>query len=254
MAPLCGLWRSDARCRSQLPVLPDSDMTIRLRDFYETGQKISDDPLVYVFEDFLTDLEVEQLLAAAKPKLKQALVSAAKSGVESVGRSGSNCWIPHGYNAVIEDFSLRVAEVVGVSLEKAESLQVVYYGETEQYAPHFDAWDAATERGQRCMAKGGQRMITCLLYLNDVKAGGGTCFPKLDMEVRAKKRRMLLFHNCHEGSTVRHPDSLHGGMPVLKGDKWACNFWFREKIYQTPGTVPTRKQDSPTPTKFKRVI
>lgn len=229
-------------------------MTVRLRDFYETGRKINDDPLVYVFEDFLDDLEVEQLLAAAEPKLKQALVSSAKSGVESDGRSGSNCWVAHGYNAVIEELSLRVAAVVGVPLENAESLQVIYYSESQQYAPHFDAWDAATERGQRCMRKGGQRMITCLFYLNDVAEGGSTIFPKLDMEVRAKKGRMLLFHNCHAGSTVRHPDSLHGGMPVLKGEKWACNFWFREKVYQVAGTVPARKQDPPLLTKFKRVI
>ncbi|PCJ27106.1 MAG: 2OG-Fe(II) oxygenase [SAR86 cluster bacterium] len=229
-------------------------MTIKLREFYETGTKVNEDPLVYVFEDFLDELEIEQLLAAAKPKLKQALVSAEKSGVPSAGRTGHNCWVAHGYNAVIEDLSLRVAEVVGVPLENAESLQVIHYSESQEYAPHFDAWDAATERGQRCMAKGGQRMITCLLYLNDVEEGGGTSFPKLDMEVRAKKGRMVLFHNCHQGSLVRHPDSLHGGMPVLKGEKWACNFWFREKMYQAPGATPTKKQDTPVSPKFKRVI
>ncbi|HAJ77323.1 MAG TPA: hypothetical protein DCM64_12840 [Gammaproteobacteria bacterium] len=147
-------------------------MTIKLRNFYETGRKINADPLVYVFEDFLQELEIEQLLAAAKPKMKQALVSAAKTGVESDGRSGSNCWIPHGYNQVIEDLSLRIAEVVGVSLDNAEAFQALYYGETEEYAPHFDAWDATTERGQRCMSRGGQRMVTCLLYLNDVEQGG----------------------------------------------------------------------------------
>ena len=97
-------------------------------------------------------------------------------------------------------------------------------------------------------------MITCLLYLNDVEQGGGTSFPKLDMEVRARKGRMLLFHNCHADSTIRHPDSLHGGMPVLKGEKWACNFWFRESSYQAPATLPGSKQDPPVQPKFKRVI
>lgn len=229
-------------------------MTIKLRDFYEIGQKINDDPVVYVFEDFLSDQEVERLLRAAKPKLKHALVSAAGSGVESAGRSGSNCWIPHGYDEVVEELSLRVAEVVGVPLEYAESLQVIYYGETQEYAPHFDAWDATTERGRRCMARGGQRMLTCLLYLNDVEEGGGTCFPKLDMEVRAKKGRMLLFHNCHKGRSIRHSDSLHGGMPVVKGEKWACNFWFRETEYQDPEQVPKRKIEPASPPKFRHVI
>lgn len=229
-------------------------MTAKLRKFYETGNKVNDEPLVCVFENFLSDSEVEHVLAVAAPKLEQALVSSAKSGVTSAGRSGSNCWIPHGYDAVIEKLSLRIAEIVGNSLEYAESLQVIHYSESEQYAPHYDAWDKATERGQRCMAKGGQRMITCLLYLNDVEEGGGTSFPNLDMEIRAKKGRMVVFHNCHEGSAVRHPDSLHGGMPVLKGEKWACNFWFRELPYQSSATVPSSPADSAAPSQYSRVI
>ncbi len=227
-------------------------MSITLRDFYETGNQVNEDPRVVVFEDFLEPLEIEQLLAAAQTKLKQALVSSSKSGVASPGRTGSNCWVPHGYNAVIENLSLRVADVVGIPLENAESLQIVHYKQTQQYAPHFDAWDAATERGRRCMAHGGQRMLTCLMYLNEPEAGGGTSFPNLDMEVRAKRGRMLLFHNCHSGSTVRHPDSLHGGMPVLAGEKWACNFWFREKRYQKQ-VVLQHRSDGTEPT-FNRVV
>jgi len=229
-------------------------MTEKLRKFYETGNKVNDEPLVCVFENFLSDSDAEHMIAAAGPKLKQALVSAEKSGVTSAGRSGGNCWIPHGYDAVIEKLSLRIAEIVGIGLEYAESLQVIHYSESEQYAPHYDAWDKASERGQRCMAESGQRMVTCLLYLNDVEEGGGTSFPNLDMEVRAKKGRMVLFHNCHEGNTVRHPDSLHGGMPVLKGEKWACNFWFRELDYQASETVPTKPADAAAPSKDSRVI
>ena len=114
-------------------------MTAKLRKFYETGNQVNDEPLVCVFEDFLSDSEVEHVLASAQPKLKQELVSSEKSGVTSAGRSGSNCWIPHGYDGVIEKLSLRIAEIVGNGLEYAESLQVIHYNENEQYAPHFDA-------------------------------------------------------------------------------------------------------------------
>lgn len=234
-------------------------MTVTLRNFYETGQQVNDEPLIVVFENFLEVAEIDALLAAARPGLNQALVSSARSGVESPGRSGSNCWIPQATNDIIGSLSLRVAEVIGMPLEFAESLQVVYYNQHEEYAPHYDAWDASTERGQRCMAIGGQRLVTCLMYLNEPEKGGGTSFPRLDMEVRARRGRMLLFHNCYPGSSIRHPDSLHGGMPVRKGEKWACNFWFREKPYQKPGTIPAQrkdkndKQDEQVP-KFSRII
>tara|TARA_B110000858_G_scaffold175732_1_gene209344 strand:- start:27110 stop:27799 length:690 start_codon:yes stop_codon:yes gene_type:complete len=229
-------------------------MTVKLRSFYETGNKVNDEPLVCVFENFLSDAEVEHLLLTAEPKLKQSLVSAEKSGVVSEGRSGSSCWIAQGFDTVVDGLSQRLADIVGVGLEHAESLQVIHYAQSEEYAPHFDAWDKATERGQRCMATGGQRMVSCLLYLNDVEEGGGTSFPNLDMEIRARKGRLVVFHNCHEGSTVRHPNSLHGGMPVLKGEKWACNFWFRELEYQqAPATVPAQSADTPS-SKYSRVI
>lgn len=229
-------------------------MAAKLRKFYETGNQVNDEPLVCVFEDFISDAEVEALLAAASPKLKQALVSAEKSGVLSEGRTGKSCWVPHGHNEVIAQLSLRIAEVVGIGLENAESMQVIHYDTEEQYAPHYDAWDKATERGRRCMARGGQRVLTCLLYLNDVQGGGGTSFPNLDMEIQAKRGRMLLFHNCVTGSTQRHPDSLHGGMPVLEGEKWACNFWFRELEFQDSGSVPTHDESNDPPKKFSRVI
>jgi len=206
-------------------------MKVQLRSAYEGGQQVNIDPVVSIFENFVCEDEAEQLIAVAESQLQQALVSAETSGVKSQGRSGRNCWISHRHNSVISLLSQRIAAVVGLPLSNAESLQVIHYHESQQYAPHFDAWDEATERGQRCMARGGQRLVTCLLYLNDVELGGGTCFPKLDLEVKAKKGRMLLFHNCGEDSKQRHPHSLHGGMPVEAGEKWACNLWFRERPY-----------------------
>ena len=46
-------------------------MTAKLRKFYETGNQVNDKPRVCVFEDFLSDVEVEHVRAAAQPKLKQ---------------------------------------------------------------------------------------------------------------------------------------------------------------------------------------
>lgn len=230
-------------------------MGIRLREFYEIGTSVNEDPQVWVFEDFLSGSEIDALLRPARERLQQALVSSAQAGVESEGRSGSNCWVAHKHDAVLAALSQRIADIVNLPLVHAESFQVVHYDRSEEYAPHYDAWDAGTERGQRCMARGGQRLVTCLAYLNDPEQGGNTIFPRLDLQVRAKKGRMLLFHNCYPDSVVRHPHSLHGGMPVLRGEKWACNLWFREQPYQSTGSakVPTATPDE-TPGSKTRII
>lgn len=74
------------------------------------------------------------------------------------------------------------------------------------------------------------------------------------MQVRAKKGRMVLLHNGYEGRNVCPPDSLHSGMPVIKGQKWAYNLWFRESDYQDPKKVPKRKNTAVALQKFNRVI
>lgn len=226
-------------------------MSPTIRCEYESGQRVNDEPIVYVFEDFLSGNEIQALITAAEENLKQALVSAEKAGVVSKGRTGRNCWVKHQQTPLIHQFASRISTLIGLPLDNAESFQLIHYGETQKYAPHYDSWDAKSDRGKRCMARGGQRLVTCLLYLNDVEDGGGTCFPKLDMEVRAVKGRMIVFHNCFAGTNVRHPASLHGGLPVLKGEKWACNLWFRERSLSalTEEAQPQAKKRA-----FSRVI
>ncbi len=199
---------------------------------------VCDNPAVSVFEDFATPAEANALIACAETKLARALVSHDASGRESPGRTGNNCWIPHDASSAILALCKRISALVDLPLEHAESLQVVHYGPGHSYAPHYDAWDATTARGQRCMARGGQRLLTCLVYLNNVDAGGGTGFPKLDVEIVAKRGRLLVFDNCYADSSVRHPDTLHCGLPVLAGEKWVCNLWFRAHMYQRGNARP----------------
>ncbi|MEO1353141.1 MAG: 2OG-Fe(II) oxygenase [Cyanobacteria bacterium J06635_15] len=215
-------------------------MTLDIRREYASGQRVNDNPLIYVFENFLTDVEINDLVTVAEARLQRALVAAEQSGVVSQGRTGRNCWIPHHQTPVISQLSIRISHLIGIPLDNAESFQAIHYYETQAYNPHYDAWEAHTERGQRCMARGGQRLVTCLLYLNDVADGGGTCFPKLGLDLWAVRGRMVVFHNCQTGTNIRHPASLHGGLPVIKGEKWACNLWFREKS-RHPGSGAPEK-------------
>ncbi len=217
-----------------------------LRQQYPDGRRIADAPAVFLFEAFLSEVECDHLIALAEPHLTPSLVSGEDAGVKSEGRTGGVHWVAHDTSAITAELCARVATLVGLPLEHAESLQVINYGPGQRYRPHYDAWEAGTETGDRCLSRGGQRLLTCLCYLNAVDAGGGTFFPRLDIEVMPKPGRMLLFHNCHDDSDVRHPDSLHGGMPPESGTKWACNIWFREQslrpkpVAETPGASTKR--------------
>jgi len=200
-----------------------------VRESYDFGKQLSGDPLVVVEDAVLSDAECQHIIDLARDRLQTATVSADKKGVRSAGRTGSNCWINHLQSPIVCEVIMRVSNMVGIPMDHAESLQVIHYAESQEYRPHFDAYDVSTARGERCTAKNGQRLVTALLYLNRVEHGGGTGFPKLGIEVPSARGRMTVFHNTGVGTTNVHPLSLHGGLPVLKGEKWACNLWFRER-------------------------
>lgn len=211
-------------------------MALLLRDGYDQGVQLADDPQVWVVDNFVTPDECAHILELADGRMKEALVSKLGTNRASANRTGSVAWVKHDETPLVRGLVRRVGDFVGVHPLHAENIQVVHYAETQEYKPHYDAWDLATPKGKEKTARGGNRAVTALIYLNEVEGGGGTGFPKLDVEVQPQPGRMVIFHNLDEGASSRHRNSLHGGLPVTAGEKWACNLWFRERRYQQGGT------------------
>jgi hypothetical protein len=192
-------------------------------------KKIHENPFIGTIDNFLTSSECEHFIDLSNGKLKRALVSSQKKGEISSGRTGSNYWIPHNKDEITQKVSKRIAEYVKIPLENAESFQLIQYDEKQEYRNHYDGWlHDNSEKTLRNIKYGGQRMLTVLVYLNDVEEGGGTRFSKLNISIEAKKGRMLIFQNVYKNTNIRHELSEHCGMPVVKGYKYAFNLWFRE--------------------------
>ena len=227
---------------------------IILKDAYDVGHQVADDPLVWVVDDFVTAEERQHVLDLAVDRMDGAKVSRLGQNAASEKRTGRVGWIKHDETPIVRTVVKRVGDLVGLPVTHAESLQVVHYGETQQYKPHFDAWDTSTPKGKEKTRRGGNRLVTALIYLNEVEAGGATGFPKLEVEVEAVPGRLCLFHDLVTGSSDRHPHSLHGGLPVEAGEKWACNLWFREHRYQQSAgrTSRTGGGGKPAPKRKKR--
>src|SRR5690554_6645665 len=132
---------------------------------YPGGTHLHESPAVWLFENFASEEELAALRAAAWEQLKPAEVSGDKDGYISAGRSGSNCWLAHNQSPLTLAVADRISRLVRIPLANAENFQVVHYGPGQEYRAHFDAWDGETERGKRCMERGGQRLVTTLLYL-----------------------------------------------------------------------------------------
>ncbi len=210
-------------------------MTVSVRSGYDIGEQVSRDPLIVVVEDFVTASERQHIINLARNKMKRGKVTMVDHVAESEGRSGSTAWIQHDATPIVRGLVRRISEIVQIPVHHAESLQIVHYAQTQEYRPHHDSWKLGTEKAELRTANGGQRLVTALMYLNEVEAGGATGFPKLKLEVDPIPGRMVIFHNTTGMTNDINKKSLHGGMPVHYGEKWACNLWFREKPYERPG-------------------
>jgi prolyl 4-hydroxylase len=201
--------------------------TIQLKSEYEGAEVFSSEPLVAVRNDVISPIECAYLIELAKPHIKRAGVVLDEGFKPSEGRTGSNHWLKYDEDDVVKSIGQRIADIVGLPLENAESMQIIHYGPEQEYRPHFDAFNLSLARGQKAAQWGGQRLVTALVYLNKVEGGGATQFPKLGITVPASPGRMVIFHNTTEDISGPHPLSLHAGMPVEAGEKWAFNLWFR---------------------------
>tara|TARA_B100001093_G_scaffold47091_1_gene40041 strand:+ start:392 stop:2386 length:1995 start_codon:yes stop_codon:yes gene_type:complete len=191
---------------------------------------VYDDPLVYTINNFVDNNTIKHIINTCRPKMKAALVSDSKQGVVSNGRTNTNCWIKHNHDEIFLNLATKVASIVNMPLDNAEAFQVIHYDKDQEYKQHYDGWDFdGSEKSRRNMKFGGQRICTALCYLNDVEEGGGTKFTKINKEVNAEKGKLLVFYNVYHKTNIRHELSEHAGMPVIKGDKWAFNLWFRQQ-------------------------
>jgi len=189
---------------------------------------LSLDPRVYTLDNFLSSSECKHMISLGNgSEMTRAFVSGDKEGVISKGRTNDLCWVNHFADVCTSRLAKRISSLVGVPLSHAERIQLIRYAKNAEYKPHFDAFDPTNISGKRNMEDGGQRIITALGYLNTVPKGGGTEFPKLGIKVPAEQGKLIIFHNCEAGTDVRHPKSLHAGLPVEDGEKWAFNLWFR---------------------------
>jgi hypothetical protein len=199
------------------------------RSEYEYFETIHDNPLVVFRDSVLSPVECQYLINLAKGQVNRAKVSLDEESTVIPGRSGGNLWLRYKDDPNVKAIGERIAAIVGIPLSNAESMQILHYGPGQEYRGHFDAYDLTTLRGQRCCTYGGQRLVTALIYLNQVDEGGETIFPKLGIKVASKQGRLAVFHNTTEDNTKPHPGSLHAGAPIIKGEKWAFNIWFHTR-------------------------
>ena len=190
--------------------------------------------MVSVIPDFMTQHECDHILQHSLQTMQPSkVVSDDGEGQKHKGRTGSNTWLPHNTNDVILNVAQRLSDTVRMPLENAEPFQVVHYEVGQEYDYHWDSFDKSDEsyNEKYVSQQGGQRIITALGYLRDVPKGGETGFNRLGVNVQPKQGTVVIWYNVEPDTTKRELLSQHAGLPVLEGEKYAFNLWFRESKF-----------------------
>lgn len=183
-------------------------------------------PRVVVFGGLLADQECDALIELARPKLTRSMTIDPDSGGDLLHahRTSRGMCFTRGENALCARIEARIARLLDWPLENGEGLQVLNYGPGAEYKPHYDYFDPAAAGSEVVLRRGGQRVASVVMYLNTPERGGATVFPDVHFEVAAVKGNAVFFSYDRPHPITR---SLHGGAPVLAGEKWISTKWLR---------------------------
>ena len=189
-------------------------------------------PTIMVWDNFMSKPECKQLRKDMDDHVQwtRGKVTQGKVGddYEHHARTNKMGWLDYRKSTTAVHFLLRASQLTQLHHTQAENVQALHYELGEEYDAHLDAFPLDTELSHTGPhGTKGNRVATILLYCNDVADGGATVFTELGKGVKPKEGRIVLFSNTIIGTQVPDPKTRHQAQPVLAGQKYAMNLWFR---------------------------
>jgi prolyl 4-hydroxylase len=188
-------------------------------------------PRVVVLGGLLSDEECDALIAAASPRMARSLTVETKTGGEELNpdRTSNGMFFNRSESELVRRIEDRIARLVRWPVENGEGIQVLNYKPGAEYKAHYDYFDPAEPGTPTILKRGGQRVGTVVMYLNNPERGGGTTFPDVGLEVMPQRGNAVFFSYDRPEPATR---TLHGGAPVIEGEKWIATKWLRQREFQ----------------------
>ncbi len=225
--------------KDSLPVqIPVPDLKLAESPLYlDAGDRtvhvlnVMENPRIVVLGNLLSDDECDALIDLAKPRLARSLTVATKTGGEEVNddRTSNGMFFQRGEHEVVKRLEARLARLLDWPEENGEGLQILHYRPGAEYKPHYDYFDPVEPGTPTILKRGGQRVATIVMYLAEPDKGGGTTFPDVNLVVAPKRGNAVFFSYDRPHPVTR---TLHGGAPVVAGEKWIATKWLRERRFE----------------------
>ena len=185
------------------------------------------EPRVVVFGNLLSAEECDEIIALARTRLARSETVQTATGATEVNeaRTSQGMFFDRGEHPLCKRIELRMGALLNWPVENGEGLQVLRYGPGAEYKPHYDYFDPDQAGTPAILKRGGQRVASLVCYLNSPALGGATVFPDAKLDVTPLKGNAVFFSYDRPHPLTR---SLHGGAPVIEGEKWVATKWLRQ--------------------------
>lgn len=195
-------------------------------------------PWIITFDNFVTDNEAADVIKGGRisgfeRSTDQGAVintSGEQEKVVSQTRTSSNAWCRGECERLpgVESLTAKTERFTNVPRSHYESFQILEYGPGQFYRSHHDS--SVRDKGIS-----GPRILTFFLYLNDVEEGGETHFSSLNISVKPKKGRALIWPSVtNEDPGYYDKRMYHEAKAVIQGEKYAANHWIHLYDFVTP--------------------
>ena len=190
-----------------------------ISDLHTYLENINDDNYSIIeIDNVLSSSECDDLiLYADKQSYFKSQVLTSKGSIDSSNRESQQCWLRDNSHIHCNKISAGASKITKLPIENMEELQIVKYEKGGYFKEHYDP-------EVRNKSNINDRIYTLIIYLNDDFEGGETYFKKLDINVKPKKGKAVLFKSLKSDKTLLKK-SLHQGQKVTSGIKYMCNKW-----------------------------
>lgn len=202
------------------PHFSETDYRCRVHQIVNTKIQL------YLIADFLSPDECNTLIDLSTALLTPSTITVPSSDKEfRTSRTANLQLVDIPTVSIIDN---KICECLGIDTLHSESMQIQRYDVGQQFKEHTDFFEPKSEELRQFDNQMGNRTWTFMVYLNNVKSGGGTMFPAINLNIKPQQGLAVVWNNRYPNGMVNY-DTLHAGLPVEDGEKFIITKWFREK-------------------------
>jgi prolyl 4-hydroxylase len=188
-----------------------------------------------IINQFITEEQCNQLIEMGKPQVKRSTNYHIKDGTESVDehRTSEHMFLAKRSSPLVTTIEEMVARQTRTPLDNQEDIQIAHYVPGTFFKPHHNYFDPRYAGAAGALARGGSRIATFMIYLNNIPEGygGETYFNRAGMSVKPDIGKACLWYNLYPDFTPDKSTELEGRTPKEPYEKWIATIWIRERTF-----------------------